>query len=208
VLAPGLVILDLLMPGVDGFEVLRTMRNEGIKVPVVVLTGKTLNKEEERILREGIARIVHKGGSALDHVLQEAKQLLVAKRVVATGRLTRILYVEDSAQNRDIVRRYLVEDYDVIEAEDGEHGVERATRDAPDLILMDLSLPRLDGWEATKRIKANATTKHIPVVALTAHASREDQARASAAGCIDYLTKPIEREPLLAAIRKHLGSKL
>src|SRR4051812_39417860 len=141
VLAPGLMILDLLMPGVDGFEVLRTIRSEGMRMPVVVLTGKKLMADEERTLRDGLARIVHKGGSALDSVVSEAKQLLVARRVVERGRLPRILYVEDSPQNRDIVRRYLASDYEVIEAEDGEHGIERAVRDTPDLILMDLSLP-------------------------------------------------------------------
>jgi CheY-like chemotaxis protein len=205
VVKPGLVILDLLMPGVDGFEVLRTMRNEGIRTPVVVLTGKSLSVDEERTLRVGLARIVQKGGAAIDLVVREAKQLLMSKRVVETGRLLRVLYVEDSAQNRDIVRRYLAEDYEVIEAEDGEHGVERAVRDTPDLILMDLSLPRLDGWEATRRIKANASIKHIPVIALTAHASREDQQRAMEAGCNDYMTKPIERELLLNTIKKHLA---
>jgi CheY-like chemotaxis protein len=204
VLTPGMMILDLLMPGVDGFEVLRTIRSEGLRMPVVVLTGKTLMPDEERILRDGLARIVHKGGTALDNVVREAKQQLVAKRVVERGRMPRILYVEDSPQNRDIVRRYLANDYEVIEAEDGEHGIERAVRDLPDLILMDLSLPRLDGWEATRRIKTNAAVKHIPVIALTAHAGREDQTRATEAGCIDYITKPLEREVLLGAIKKHL----
>ncbi len=204
VLTPGLVILDLLMPGVDGFEVLRTIRSEGMRMPVVVLTGKVLQPDEERILREGMARIVLKGGTALDNLVREAKQLLMAKRVIERGRLPRILYVEDSPQNRDIVRRYLANEYDVIEAEDGEHGIERAARDAPDLILMDLSLPRLDGWEATRRIKANPLIKHIPVIALTAHAGREDQTRAAQAGCIDYITKPLERDVLLGAIKKHL----
>jgi len=151
-----------------------------------------------------MARIVQKGGSALESVLREARHILIAKRVVESGRLPRILVVEDSPQNRDIVRRYLAEDYEVLEAEDGEHGVERAIRDTPDLILMDLSLPRLDGWEATRRIKATATHKHIPVIALTAHASREDQARATEAGCNEYLTKPIERDLLIDTIKKHL----
>jgi CheY-like chemotaxis protein len=208
VLAPGMIILDLLMPGVDGFEVLRTLRNEGMRMPVVVLTGKTLTPAEEQTLRDGLARIVQKGGVALDRVVTEAKQLLLAKRVVESGRVPRVLYVEDSPQNRDIVRRYLADHFEVLEAEDGEHGVERVARDLPDLVLMDLSLPRLDGWEATRRIKASATTKHIPVIALTAHASREDQSRAFQAGCIDYLTKPIDREILMASIKKHMaGSK-
>jgi CheY-like chemotaxis protein len=181
------------------------MRAEGMTMPIVVLTGKTIGADEDRILRDGLARVVQKGGTALDSIVREAKQLLVAKRVVETGRIPRILYVEDSPQNRDIVRRYLVNDYEVLEAEDGEHGVERAIRDMPDLILMDLSLPRLDGWEATRRIKANASVKHIPVIALTAHAAREDQQRATEVGCIDYITKPVERDVLISAIRRQLA---
>ncbi len=206
VLAPGLIILDLLMPNVDGFEVLRTMRAEGMALPVMVLTGKTIGPDEDRFMRDGLARVVQKGGMALDSIVREAKQLVLAKRVVESGRLPRILYIEDSPQNRDIVRRYLADDYEVLEAEDGEHGVEVAVRELPDLILMDLSLPRLDGWEATRRIKANSTVKHIPVLALTAHAAREDQQRATEAGCSDYLTKPVERELLLGTIKKHLAS--
>jgi len=173
-------------------------------MPVVALTGKSLVPEEESFLREGLARVVHKGGMALESVVREAKQLLLAKRVLESGRLPRVLYVEDSPQNRDIVRRYLGNDYEVIEAEDGEQGIERALHELPDLILMDLSLPRLDGWEATRRLKANAVVKHIPVIALTAHAAREDQVRAAEAGCIDYITKPIEREILLSSIKRHL----
>ncbi|HEY0992132.1 MAG TPA: response regulator, partial [Kofleriaceae bacterium] len=119
-------------------------------------------------------------------------------------RKPRVLYVEDSPQNRDIVRRYLDGLFEVIEAEDGEHGIERAVRDAPDLILMDLSLPRVDGWEATRRLKADPATRHIPVIALTAHAGRDDQMRAAEAGCIDYITKPLERDALLGAVKKHL----
>jgi CheY-like chemotaxis protein len=204
VISPGLVILDLLMPGVDGFEVLRTMRSEGMRTPVVVLTGKDLVPDEERILRDGLARVVQKGGMAIENVVREAKQMLLARRVVESGKLPRILYIEDTPQNRDIVRRYLADEYEVIEAEDGEHGVERVIRDMPDLVLMDLSLPRLDGWEATRRLKANATVKHIPVIAVTAHASREDQTRAMQAGCCDYITKPVDRELLVDSIRKHL----
>lgn len=130
--------------------------------------------------------------------------MLLAKRVVESGKLPRILYIEDTPQNRDIVRRYLADEFEVIEAEDGEHGVERVLRDTPDLVLMDLSLPRLDGWEATRRLKANATVKHIPVIAVTAHASREDQTRAMQAGCCDYITKPVDRELLIDSIKKQL----
>jgi CheY-like chemotaxis protein/signal transduction histidine kinase len=205
VVKPSMVILDLLMPHVDGFEVLRTLRAEGQDVPVLVLTGKVLTPDEQTILKERLVRVVSKDGVAIEHVIREARKALVARRVLETARLPRILYVEDSPQNRDIVRRYLGGDFDLYEAEDGEHGLERAAREVPDLILMDLSLPRIDGWEATRRLKSNASLKHIPVVALTAHAAREDQARARAAGCCDYLTKPIERDQLLGTIRRHLA---
>jgi CheY-like chemotaxis protein len=151
-----------------------------------------------------MARVVQKGGLAIDRLVEDIGQTLLVKRSQAVNKLPRVLYVEDSAQNRDIVRRYLHGEFEVLEAEDGEHGLERARRDAPALILMDLSLPRIDGWEATRRLKGDAATAHIPIVALTAHASTEDQARAKAAGCDGYLTKPIEREVLIENIFKHL----
>jgi CheY-like chemotaxis protein len=201
---PALLILDLVMPGRNGFEVLEQARSEGLDVPVVVLTGKSLTASEQQILRDGMAAVVQKGGRSIEAVVAEARRTVAERQRERSGRLARILYVEDSPQNRDVVRRYLQGVYDVIEAEDGEYGVERAKRDNPALILMDLSLPRMDGWEATRRIKADDAIKSIPVLALTAHASREDQNRARAAGCDDYLTKPVDRDQLLEAIRRHL----
>jgi PAS domain S-box-containing protein len=202
---PALIVLDLVMPGMSGFEVLTKLRYEQIMTPVLVLTGKTLTSAEQGILREGMAAVVQKNGVSIEQIVGEAKRLLLARRDSSTAKLPRVLYVEDSAQNRDVVRRYLTGVFEVIEAEDGEHGLDRARRDAPDLILMDLSLPRLDGWEATRRLKASPQSV-IPVVALTAHASREDQARARAAGCDGYLTKPVDREVLISTIKKHLAS--
>ena len=202
---PALVVLDLMMPNLDGFEVLRRLRAEKLQVPVVVLTGKTLSPDEETLLRDGFAGFVKKGGHALEDVIAQAKGLLMSQRAASIGKLPRILYVEDSAQNRDIVRRYLGSSFEVIEAEDGEHGLERATRDSPDLILMDLSLPRLDGWEVTRRLRALPSAANVPVIAVTAHAGREYQDKAHAAGCTAYLTKPLDRDQLLEMIRKHLG---
>jgi len=202
--SPALIILDLIMPTMDGIEVLRRLRADGSIVPVVVLTGKDLDTTDMQILREGLARVVSKGGQAIDLVVGEAKRLAVQQRVIQSGRIPRVLYVEDSAQNRDIVRRYLQDMFDVIEAEDGEHGLHRAGKDSPDIILMDLSLPRVDGWETTRRIKADPKLERIPIIALTAHARQEDQERARSAGCIDYLTKPVERETLVTTILRHL----
>ncbi|WP_373045072.1 DUF3053 family protein [Vulgatibacter sp.] len=204
---PSLVILDLVMPGRDGFEVLQQVRAEGSQVPVVVLTGKRLTTAEEQVLREGMANVVQKGGRSLEEIVAEARRTVVENRREALAQLPRILYVEDSPQNRDVVRRYLQGVFEVIEAEDGEHGVARTRLDRPALVLMDLSLPRMDGWEATRRIKADEALRHVPVIALTAHASREDQARAREAGCDDYLTKPVDREALIAAIRNHLEGR-
>ncbi len=204
VVNPALVVLDLMMPRMDGFEVLGTIRAEGSAVPVIVLTGKSLEPSEEALLKAGLAHVVRKGGLAIESVVEQAKRL-VREAGATTRRLPRVLYVEDSPQNRDIVRRYLSGEFEVIEAEDGEHGLERAKRDLPDLVLMDLSLPRMDGWETTKRLKETARMANVPVIALTAYVSREDRDRAKEVGCVDYLTKPVEREALLATIRRHLG---
>ena len=119
----------------------------------------------------------------------------------------RILYVEDNFQNKRLVRKMLAaRGYEVIEAEDGLTGVEMAVHEQPDLILMDISLPGIDGVEATQRIKNFENTCHIPVIALTANAMRGDRERFLAAGCDDYLSKPISMSELLDMLRKHLDN--
>jgi two-component system cell cycle response regulator DivK len=119
--------------------------------------------------------------------------------------MKRILIVEDVALNRDLLTQLLEDDYDLVVAVDGAAGVAMAIEHRPDLILMDLSLPLLDGWEATRRIKANATTGGIPVVAITANAMSGDEERAMAAGCDDFMTKPIDEDLLFAKLRRWLG---
>ncbi len=113
--------------------------------------------------------------------------------------MTTILIVEDNEMNREMLSRRLArKGYEVLIAVDGEKGIEVARAQAPDLILMDMSLPVVDGWEATRRIKADAVLKHIPIIALTAHAMANDREKALEAGCDDYDTKPIELPRLLA----------
>ncbi len=120
--------------------------------------------------------------------------------------MPRILLVEDNEMNRDMLsRRLLRKGFEVVMAEDGALGVERAASEAPALILMDMSLPVIDGWEATRRIKADPATAAIPVIALTAHAMAEDRDKALAAGCDDYDTKPIDLDRLLAKINAWLS---
>ena len=115
--------------------------------------------------------------------------------------MPRILLVEDNEPNRDMLtRRLRRRGFEVIAAEDGARGVELAASAAPDLVLMDVSLPVLDGWEATRRLKADPATARIPVIALTAHAMPADHERALAAGCDDFDTKPVELRRLLGKI--------
>lgn len=119
--------------------------------------------------------------------------------------MTKVLIVEDNELNRDMLsRRLMRQGYEVIMALDGEQGIEMAKAEDPDIILMDMSLPKMDGWEATQKIKGESTTKHIPVIALTAHAMAEDRDKALRAGCDDYDTKPVELPRLLSKIEAQL----
>ena len=120
----------------------------------------------------------------------------------------KILYVEDNEDNVYVVKSRLTRaGFTILIAADGAQGVVMASTEQPDLILIDLSLPVLDGWEATRRIKAAPETKHIPVVALTAHAMAGDREKALAAGCNDFDTKPIELPRLLQKIRALLPER-
>lgn len=115
--------------------------------------------------------------------------------------MPKILYVEDDEMNRDMLSRRLERrGYQVIVAVDGEQGVDMALRQLPDLILMDMSLPVLNGWEATRRLKSTPATKAIPIIALTAHAMAGDRQKALEAGCDDYDSKPIELPRLLGKV--------
>ncbi len=119
---------------------------------------------------------------------------------------SRILVVEDNPDNMILICDILTSlNYTVLKAVDGEEGVAMAEAECPDLILMDLSLPRLDGWNATRQIKENAKLEHIPIIALTAHALIGDRERALAAGCDDYLSKPINFRALANKLDMHLS---
>ena len=119
----------------------------------------------------------------------------------------RILLVEDNELNRDMLsRRLRRRGYEVLVAVDGEEGIAIATQEMPAVILMDMSLPKIDGWEATRRLKADPVMRHIPIIALTAHAMSGDREKALAAGCDEYGTKPIDLEGLLAKIEMLAGA--
>jgi two-component system, cell cycle response regulator DivK len=120
--------------------------------------------------------------------------------------MKKILIVEDVEYNRDLLVQLLEEEYEVVTAADGAAGIDAAARHRPDVILMDLSLPGIDGWEATRRLKARPDTAAIPVIALTAHAMQGDEERARACGCDDYLTKPIDEDQLFTRLARLLDA--
>jgi two-component system, cell cycle response regulator DivK len=134
--------------------------------------------------------------------------LTLPVRVDATGEAgmsKRILVVEDQEDNRQIVRDLLtITDYEVIEAENGEQALAAVARQRPDLILMDIQLPVMDGYEATRRIKADPALCAIPIIAVTSYALSGDEEKARAAGCDDFVPKPFSPRQLLAKIRKYL----
>ncbi len=122
--------------------------------------------------------------------------------------MTKILYVEDNEDNVYMLSRRLKrKGFEIVIAVDGEQGVEMASSEKPDLILMDLSLPKMDGWTATKQIKSNNELKSIPIIALSAHAMEEHKQRALDSGCNDYDTKPVDINRLLSKISEQLGTK-
>ena len=121
--------------------------------------------------------------------------------------MSKVLLVEDNELNRDMLSRRLSRmGYEIVMAFDGEEGVRMAEEQSPDLILMDMSLPVIDGWEATRQVRANPETKDIPIIALTAHAMQEDKNRALEAGCKDFDTKPVDLKRLLGKMDSLLHS--
>lgn len=123
--------------------------------------------------------------------------------------MTKILYVEDNDDNVYMLRMHfeLLDGFELSVAEDGEIGCEKAAAEMPDVILMDLDLPVVDGWEATRRLKSDQKTRHIPIIALTAHAMSGSREKALAAGCDEFDTKPVEFDRLLQKINRLLANK-
>ena len=122
--------------------------------------------------------------------------------------MKKILIVEDVEFNRDLLTQLLEEEFELIAVTDGQAGIAAAQRERPDLILMDLSLPVIDGWEAARRLKAHADLRSIPIIALTAHAMHGDEVKARASGCDDFLTKPIDEALLFQMLNRYLGTNV
>jgi two-component system cell cycle response regulator DivK len=121
--------------------------------------------------------------------------------------MTKVLLVEDNEMNRDMLSRRLIRrGFQVVFAMDGQQGIDLARSERPDVILMDMSLPVIDGWEASRRLKADEATRSVPLIGLTAHAMSGDREKAIEAGCDDYDTKPVELDRLIGKIERLLGT--
>ena len=123
--------------------------------------------------------------------------------------MIKVLYVEDNDDNVYMLkmRLELLDEFEVLTAHDGEKGCDMAAAEGPDIILMDLEMPGIDGWEATRRLKSNTQTRHIPIIALSAHALAGSREKALAAGCDEFDTKPIEFDRLVATMRRILAAR-
>ena len=119
--------------------------------------------------------------------------------------MKKILIVEDVEMNRDLLVQLLEDDYELVEAVDGKKGLEAAARERPDLILLDISLPEMDGWQVTHAIRSDEALKHIPIIAVTAHAMAGDEDKAYEQGCNAYLSKPIDEDELWAKVAEHIA---
>jgi CheY-like chemotaxis protein/nitrogen-specific signal transduction histidine kinase len=208
---PGVILLDLMMPEMDGFELMEAMRREAgwASIPVVVLTAKDLTAEDRERLNGRVERVLQKGAYTADVLLADVRRLVDA----SLGPPRDTVSGEDPPgrgqrdEPRHAPRRLERRGYEVVIAVDGVEGVDKAGTEAPALILMDMSLPVVDGWDATRRIKAAPATRAIPVIALTAHAMSGDREKAVEAGCDDFDTKPVDLARLLGKIEALLARK-
>ncbi len=122
--------------------------------------------------------------------------------------MKKILVIEDEAFNMDLLVQLLEDEYEVLTATNGAAGIALAKRERPDLVIMDLKMPVMDGWEATRRFRADDNLEHIPIIALTAHAMVGDAEKARACGCNDYMTKPLDEDLLFEKLGQFLGDKV
>ena len=240
---PDSIILDLMMPEVDGFEVLEKIRSNRATagVPVLVLTAKDLTPEDlSRLSANNIQQLIQKGDVDPQGLLFKTRLMLGAEQKVKvdtgnskpeTGDLSgqsvdpawtreeagklktrkpdtehraTILVVEDNPDNMITIKAVLQNEYNILEATDGEEGLKTALAELPDLVLLDMSLPKMDGFEVVGKIKADERAGQIPVIALTARAMKGDREKIIDAGCDDYISKPVDPEKLLETIENYV----
>jgi CheY-like chemotaxis protein len=216
---PDAIILDLMMPVIDGFEVLKIVREAELTshIPVLILTAKQITKEELKFLkRNNIHQLIQKGDVNRSE-LQNAVATMVAPEVeakVIPQRLLQtiegkplVLVVEDNPDNMITVKAILSDNYSVLEAVNGNEAIELAIKHLPNLILMDIELPGMDGVEAFKTIRSKPELQYIPVIALTASAMTSDREAILAHGFNAYIAKPIDAPAFFKTINEILYGK-
>ena len=221
---PDAVILDLMMPGIDGFQVLDQIRStpQTAGVPVLVLTAKELTSEDRARLKfNNIQQLIQKGALDRDELIARINSLFEVppapapakaapagpdRRARSQVRGKTILVVEDNPDNMLSITAILDGiGCNYVMAEDGRQAIEAVKKSPPTLILMDIHLPRMSGLEATRQIKADPDTADIPIIALTAKAMKGDREDILAAGCDEYLSKPVEPQKLIETLQKWIG---
>jgi signal transduction histidine kinase/DNA-binding response OmpR family regulator len=207
---PDALVVDLGLPDASGFTVIEDLCADARTrtKPIVVLTARDLSEEERARLRPHVEAIARKGDLLRAELIGKLDRVLRPDLAQPTSTKGRVLVVDDHDLNRELVRSILERrGYEVLQADDGAAGVVMAHRSRPDVILMDLAMPRKDGFAATRELKADQSTKGIPIVALTALAMRGDEDRALAAGVDEYLTKPIDRKRLEETVERLMTNR-
>ncbi|MEI6575501.1 MAG: response regulator [Bacteroidota bacterium] len=213
---PDAMILDLMMPGIDGFQVLKTIRDveKTSHIPVLILTAKHITKDELSFLtRNNVHQLIRKGDVNRMELLQAIETMVSHEPEVKTqgkretpkiNGIPKILVVEDNPDNMITIKALLMDHYTILEAIDGNNSIEVAMENNPDLILMDIALPGMDGKQAFEMIRANPQMQHIPVIALTASAMTNDREKIMAWGFDAYIAKPIEEKNFYQTIKETL----
>jgi len=213
------MILDLMMPGINGFEVLRTLREAEptAHVPVLILTAKHITKEELKFLkRNNIHELIQKGDVNRNELLlsvdamvfpEKLETMKPARKLQPIPDKPVVLVVEDNPDNMITVKALLSENFTIIEAVNGIEGLRMAKEHRPNLILMDIALPELDGIEAFKAIRSDAAMQNIPVIALTASAMITDREAILSYGFNAYIAKPIDEKLFFKTINEVLYGK-
>jgi len=211
---PDVLVLDLMMPEPDGFAVLERIRSNPVirDLPVIVVTAKDLTEKDRNKLTGNVFSVLEKTDAKSATLLAELKRILVdlenlpkypgVKQPMVPPR---ILIVEDNSDNMTTIKAVLQNRYRILEATDGEQGLRMAGEARPDLILLDMALPKMDGFTVVRKLKDHIGLSNIPVIAMTAQVMKGDREKILEAGCDDYIAKPIDTDSFLKKIGKWLG---
>ncbi len=204
---PDVLIVDLGLPKMSGFALIQRVRAHGPRVPILVLTARDLSPDERNELGRSVDLVAQKGVMTDAGFIDSVKSLLTKPKTAPPPTTNRtLLVIDDNDVNRRVMRAMLEpEGFVIVEKEDAISGIEFARETPPAAVLMDIRMPDMDGIEATKRLRADERTKHIPIIAVSAQAMVGDRERALSAGCIAYVTKPVARRELLDTVNEAIG---